>query len=90
MCNYCRKYHPNWQVCDAYIEKIARDSRTSLIKDDRKLYRAVDKLGVISDELKKLYPTLHFCYEWDLMLVDDGMPEFECCSCLKKPQATGE
>ncbi len=22
MCNYCNKYHPDWQVCEEYIQVI--------------------------------------------------------------------
>ena len=26
-------------------------------------------------------PYLHYCYDWDGMLIDDSCPEFECCTC---------
>lgn len=24
---------------------------------------------------------LHFCHEWDGLLIERGTPEFDCCSC---------
>lgn len=30
-----------------------------------------------------IWPTLHFCFEWDGMLVDESMPEYDCCRCGK-------
>ena len=38
---------------------------------------------VIPAELTKKYPTLHWCVGWDLLPVDEGMPEFECCLCFE-------
>lgn len=31
-----------------------------------------------------LFPTLHFCWEWDGLAIDKFCPEFDCCTCLKK------
>lgn len=24
----------------------------------------------------------HYCYEWDMLLIDESCPEFECCICF--------
>lgn len=31
----------------------------------------------------KVWPTLHYCMEWDGLVIDKHCPEYECCSCLK-------
>lgn len=28
----------------------------------------------------------HYCHEWDLMLIDDSMPEYEACICYPPEQ----
>jgi len=40
-------------------------------------------------EIKRQRPYLHWCPEWDGMLIDEKDPEFECCACfpdVRKPQ----
>jgi hypothetical protein len=40
--------------------------------------------GIIPlDELDKR-PTLHFCYEWDGLVIEEGDAEFECCNCFEE------
>jgi hypothetical protein len=33
---------------------------------------------------------LHFCDDWDFMLIDKNDPEFECCSCIFGPEYDSE
>lgn len=40
----------------------------------------IEKIGVIPNRLKHRNPTLHFCKEWDFMLIDDSDPEWEACT----------
>ncbi len=35
----------------------------------------------ISQEHKALYPSLHFCAEWDFMVIDRYCPEYAACGC---------
>lgn len=28
----------------------------------------------------------HYCPDWDFMLIEDGDPEFECCTCYNNPE----
>ena len=53
----------------------------SLWKDDPQEFMRIDKLGAIPPNLLDKYPTLHWCAEWDWMLVDGGCPEFDVCIC---------
>lgn len=39
------------------------------------------KEGRIPKELYDKYPSLHFCPNWDLLLIEENDPEFECCTC---------
>lgn len=34
-------------------------------------------------EIRRWKPTLHWCPEWDYLLIQEGDPEFECCSCFE-------
>lgn len=36
---------------------------------------------------REVSPTLHFCNEWDGLLIEEGDPEFEACLCLGKEDA---
>lgn len=36
----------------------------------------------IPDDMKDKYPRLHFCEDWDFMLINDDDPEFEVCNCF--------
>ncbi len=38
-------------------------------------------LGRVPDDIAEKNPTLHFCPEWDEMLIEEGTPEFESCNC---------
>lgn len=40
-----------------------------------------EKAGRFPKPLKEQNPTLHFCKEWDFMLIDKTDPEFEACLC---------
>ena len=44
----------------------------------------------IPERFKKAYPSLHYCAEWDYMVIDRFCPEFEACSCLKIQDPTCE
>jgi len=46
-------------------------------------YKRIDDLGEITPEDQNKYPFLHFCHEWDGMLIDETFPEFDCCICFK-------
>lgn len=35
-------------------------------------------------EIRYWKPTLHWCHEWDGLLIDKNDPEFEACRCFKK------
>jgi hypothetical protein len=35
-------------------------------------------------EIRRQRPFLHWCYEWDGMLIDKNDPEFEVCTCFPK------
>lgn len=37
---------------------------------------------IVDDDLLK-YPGLHFCHEWDGLLIDKRSPEYEACLCFK-------
>lgn len=38
-------------------------------------------LTLTEDERRLGGRFLHFCYDWDGMLIDHTDPEFECCNC---------
>lgn len=40
-------------------------------------------------EISRWKPYLHFCSEWDGLLIDKGDVEFESCQCLEQ-EAKGE
>lgn len=44
----------------------------------------IERTGKIPDECKFLNPTLHFCPDWDGLLIDESDPEFETCHCPAK------
>lgn len=44
----------------------------------------IERTGVIPPECSFLNPSLHFCPDWDMMLIDDGDPEIEHCKCKDK------
>ena len=33
--------------------------------------------------LRLLFPTLHFCCEWDGLCIDRYCQEYDCCTCLE-------
>ncbi|USM11538.1 hypothetical protein vBCbaSRXM_93 [Citromicrobium phage vB_CbaS-RXM] len=43
----------------------------------------IERTGVIPEECKFLNPSLHFCPDWDGMLIDAADPEYEYCYCDK-------
>ena len=47
----------------------------------------IEHSGVIPEECTFLNPTLHFCPDWNDMLIDSGDVEFEKCKCLWKESA---
>ena len=44
-------------------------------------YRRIEFRGEIYDEELAQYPKLHWCPDWDYMLVNDDMDAFEACTC---------
>lgn len=38
------------------------------------------------EEIHKFKPFLHFCPDWDYMLIDKGQEEFENCFCFDDNQ----
>lgn len=54
----------------------------NLIPKDRWI-EIMEGSDITEPELKK-YPTLHFCDEWDGLLIQEGMMEFEFCRCILK------
>lgn len=52
----------------------------------------IERDGVIPPECSFLNPTLHFCPDWDGMLIDDSDPEFAKCTCpqFKAKRPSGE
>lgn len=42
----------------------------------------IERAGVIPDECRFLNPTIHFCPDWDGLLIDDNDPEIESCHCF--------
>jgi hypothetical protein len=49
-------------------------------------------LAHLWEEINAWKPTLHFCRDWDFLLIENGDPEFEACGCGPFPlkYATGE
>lgn len=43
----------------------------------------IERSGVIPDECRFLNTTLHFCPDWDGLLIDDNDPEYDNCGCRK-------
>jgi hypothetical protein len=46
-------------------------------------YLALENMGWIPEPIMKADPTLHFCCEWDYLLIDSSMWEHECCTCQR-------
>lgn len=38
--------------------------------------------GEIPDEAKEKSPYIHFCSDWDELVIEEGDPEFESCNCF--------
>lgn len=45
----------------------------------RFLLARFDRAGRIPWWARKLWPTAHFCNEWDGLLIDDSVGEWKCC-----------
>lgn len=43
--------------------------------------RDIESGGIIPTRLKEKDHTLHFCPDWDFMLIAHGDPEWEACCC---------
>ena len=43
--------------------------------------KKIQKAGFIPEELQAKYPRLHFCQDWDFMLLNDDDEEFTLCHC---------
>lgn len=35
------------------------------------------------EEIHRWKPTLHWCPDWDYLLIQKGQAEFECCGCFQ-------
>lgn len=46
------------------------------------------KEGKIPDWAIAESPTLHFCLDWDALVVEDGDPEYESCFCIEDEKKT--
>ena len=63
--------------------------REKLVKEDRsETYRTAllawdAALAEEYKEIRKWKPFLHWCPDWDFLLIDKGDSEFECCTCFK-------
>lgn len=44
----------------------------------------IERTGGIPEECKFLNPSLHFCPDWNNLLIDDSDPEYETCTCRKE------
>ena len=56
---------------------------------DQRRLRAIDRAGVITEADMKGHPTLHFCPEWDGLVIDITCDEYEACLCgLTKASTT--
>ena len=51
--------------------------------------KQIDSVGVVTRNQGIKYPYLHWCHEWDGMLIDDSDPEFDCCLCYPKEDMPG-
>lgn len=52
-----------------------------ITKEDR--LRIEKKGGVLLKKDIEKYPFLHYCWEWDNMLIYEEDPEFESCLCYR-------
>lgn len=50
----------------------------------REAHRVIERNGRIPKKYNEDNPTLHFCREWDFLLIDDGDVEFEACLCYRE------
>lgn len=48
------------------------------------IYDWIDERGSVPFWGRLIWPTLHFCCEWDYLLIDKTMREYECCRCYKE------
>jgi hypothetical protein len=44
----------------------------------------IEREGVIPKECSFMNERLHFCPDWDGLLIDDSDPEFEHCRCFSE------
>lgn len=51
-------------------------------------YTQSDKKVPLEEFIKS--PYLHFCCEWDGLLIEEGDPEFEACDCYAKEDRPDE
>ncbi len=50
--------------------------------EQSKLFNEIDQRGYITEDDLVILPGLHFCHEWDGLLIWDGLPaEMDCCIC---------
>lgn len=45
------------------------------------LWRLTRGDEALTDELRRKYHKIHFCYEWDGLCIYEDSPEFDACLC---------
>lgn len=54
-----------------------------MTKKQAKRFREIDNGSLINEQDRKLFPGIHFCPEWDYLLIWDGLTnEMACCICF--------
>lgn len=67
-----------------------------LTKPQAKHFNEIHKRGTITEEDRKIFPGIHFCQDWDFLLIWDGLPdEMMRCVCkrwenIPKPEELAE
>jgi hypothetical protein len=76
-------------------EKLANQAMDAIANGDgtresqvAEIERVID-LGISQEwqEIRRWKPFLHWCFAWDLLLVDRGDPEFESCTCFTRDKS---
>lgn len=67
-----KKHYEDIEIYEAWpLRKIIENIVTIALEEEWK-------------EILKWKPYLHWCAEWDGLLIDKGDPEFEVCTCFPK------
>jgi hypothetical protein len=65
----------------AVVEDVLYGYRARDAEVERLVSEAIAKEWV---EIHRWKPFLHFCDEWDGLLIDRDCPEFDCCGCYER------